>query len=281
MGLIQCAPTRRCGVARHVKLKNWPSKPDFRPNFATPAPPRPARARGTPYLPVARESPDVNAREGRRRRLRGRVEGASGCARARTTAATRIVVRTSGGGVAAARRRRRAGVAGAGRRGRGFTSGPRAGGRGALKLGLGPRVDLHLRRRLPRRGPGVTAGPPPVGLPATAADRLFRQVWIGACTLSVHGGNPWVFGSVQYTRPMGRLRAACVGRLRARTEASVFWARRGLRQPDVSQEGPRVAQPPSTQKTRCPSTRFELHRSSCTTRRGALIAAFQRRNELQ
>ena len=68
---------------------------------------------------------------------------------------------------------------------------------------------------------------------------------------------------------------------RARTEASVFWARRGLRQPDVSQEGPRVAQPPSTQKTRCPSTRFELHRSSCTTRRGALIAAFQQRNELQ
>ena len=222
MGLIQCAPTRRCGVARHVKLKNWPSKPDFRPNFATPAPPRPARARGTPYLPVARESPDVNAREGRLRRLRGRVEGASGRARARTTAATRIVVRTSGGGVAAARRRRRAGVAGAGRRGRGFTSGPRAGGRGALKLGLGPRVDLHLRRRLPRRGPGVTAGPPPVGLPATTADRLFRQVWIGACTLSpctepTHGflapcstRDPWVTS----------LRAACtctVGRpVRAR-----------------------------------------------------------------
>ena len=127
---IQCAPTRRCGVVRHMKLKNWPSKPDFRPNFATPAPPRPARARGTPYLPMARESPDVKAREGRRRRLRGRVEGASGRACARTTAATRIVVRTSGGGVAAARRRRRAGVAGAGRRGRGFTSGPRAGGRG-------------------------------------------------------------------------------------------------------------------------------------------------------
>ena len=94
----------------------------------------------------------------------------------------------------------------------------RAPGGGGLKLGLGPRVDLHLRRRLPRRGPGVTAGPPPVGLPATA-DRLFRQVWIGACTLSpctepTHGflapcstRDPWV-GSVQGLAP-------CKGWLRA------------------------------------------------------------------
>ena len=87
--------------------------------------------------------------------------------------------------------------------------------------------------------------------------------------------DPWVV-SVQHVHVLGYGRSS-----RARTEASVFWARRGLRQPDVSQEGPRVAQPPSTQKIGCPSAHFELHRSSCTTRRGALIAAFQRRNELQ